>query len=133
MKLAYLDASAVVKLFESEPESGALEAALGGSVLWTSSEIVAVEAWCAARRVDRPDRLMRVEEVLSKIELLAFGPEIRDRAAEPFARPLRALAAIHAATALTLRDDLDAFFAYDLNLSSAVAAEGLSVASPGAG
>ncbi len=132
MTVAYLDASAVVKLFKREPETGALEAALGGSVVWTSSEIVAVEAWCAARRAGRSDLLMQVGSVLSKIELLAFGPAIRNRAGRPFARPLRALDAIHAATALTLRDDLDAFFAYDIDLRSAVAAEGLTVASPGA-
>ena len=50
--LAYFDASAFVKLFRREPESEALLGLLGHS--WSligSSEILAVEASRAARRV----------------------------------------------------------------------------------
>ena len=130
MNAAYLDASAVVKLFKPERETAALEAVLTTIPTWISTELVAVEARCAARRLD--SRLLSgVEAVLANVDLRAATPAIRERAGMAFARPLRAPDAIHAATALSLRDDLDAAFVYDTDLSKAIAAEGLRVISPG--
>ncbi len=131
MNAAYLDASAVVKLFKRERETAALEAALIAIPTWVSTELVAVEARCAARRVDAT-LLADVEAVLSNVDLRAATPPIRQRAGMAFGRPLRALDAIHAATALNLRDDLEAVFAYDADLADALEAEGVKVLAPGA-
>jgi hypothetical protein len=55
----------------------------------------------------------------------------RERAgASAFSPPLRALGAVHLATALSMAEDLDAFFAYDADLCAAAAGEGLPVRSP---
>lgn len=130
MSVAYLDASAVVKLFKPEPESEALRSALA-SATWLSSELVGVEALCTARRLG-VWTVAGAEEVLRKIERVRFLPAIRDRAGAPFPRPLTALDAVHAASALSVREELDAVYVYDTQLASALAAEGLPVASPGA-
>jgi len=127
---AYLDASAAVKLFKPETETAALRAVLAESRALVSTELLAVEARCAARRVDI-GLLPAVEKVLARIELVPYTPAIRDRAGAAFRVPLRALDAIHAATALSLRHELEAVFVYDADLRSAIAAEGLAVASPG--
>jgi hypothetical protein len=49
----------------------------------------------------------------------------------PSARPLHSLDAIHLASALTIRDELSAFVAYDLRLGDAAAVAGLPVVRPG--
>ncbi len=133
MKLAYLDASAVVKLFKPEFETVALESALRRRPTWISSELVGVEVRCTARRLGDPVVLERAEQAMRRIDLVPLTPAIRARAGEAFEPSLRALDAVHAATALALADELDAFFTYDADLRSAVIAEGLRVASPGAG
>jgi predicted nucleic acid-binding protein len=127
----YLDASAVVKLFKPEPETAKLQVALGAQTTWTSSELVVVEALCSARRLGIGS-LGDAKEALSNIELLGYSKAICDRAGSAFSRSLTALDAIHAATALSVREDLDAVYVYDAELASALVAEGLTVASPGA-
>lgn len=130
MRAAYLDASAAVKLFKPEPESAALADALTGYELWVSSEVVAVESACAARRVGEKETLAEAAAVVARLELVRFTSELRTSAASAFAKPLRALDAIHLATALALRDRIDAFVVYDLDLIAAAAGEGLPILRP---
>ena len=129
---AYLDASAAVKLFRVETESGALRYEV---VRWdqhASSELLAVELRRTARRRGDPSEMAVVEEVLAAIALVPWSRTTADRAGTaPFAPPLRSLDAIHLATALTVRDDLGVFIAYDRELLAAAVAEGLPTASPG--
>lgn len=132
MKLAYLDASAVVKLFKDERETPALARALEDWSVWTSSDVVAVEARCTARRLGDAATVAAAEQVLRRLELVVWSAVIRDRAGEPFQPPLRALDAIHAATAVGLGGDLGRAFVYDADLADALMAEGIEVASPGA-
>jgi predicted nucleic acid-binding protein len=132
VKLAYLDASAVVKLFKPEVESEALTHALNAWPVRASSELLAVEARCAARRLGGADVLERAESTLERISLIACSEAIQARAGREFTRRLRALDAIHAATALALGDVSGVAFVYDVDLAAAMAAEGLEVASPGA-
>jgi len=97
-----------------------------------SSEILAVELRCVARRGAGTQELSAVEDVLTRVELLPWEPVVAHRAGTtPFAPALRALDAIHLATALSLRDDLGVLLAYDRELLAAAAAEGLTTASPG--
>jgi hypothetical protein len=131
VKAAYLDASAAVKLFKPEPETEALVAALGAWSALVSSELLAVEARCTARRLGGEAVLERVETVLAGIDFVPFTPEIRDLAGGVTFQPaLRALDAIHLATAMTVAEELDTFFVYDTNLQAAASHQGLSVDAP---
>lgn len=130
MKTVYLDASAVVKLVKREPETGALRAELPRFRRRVSSELLAVEVRCTARRLGS-GLLTRAEAALTGVELAPFDGQTRESAGgSRFSPALRALDAIHLATALSMEADLDAFFAYDVELCEAAAREGLSVRSP---
>lgn len=129
---AYLDASAAVKLFRAETQSGALRDEVAQWDQHASSELLAVELRRTARRGGDPSEMAVVEEVLAAIALVPWSRTTADRAGTaPFAPALRSLDAIHLATALTLRDDLGVFIAYDRELLAAATAEGLATASPG--
>lgn len=132
MSTAYLDASAIVKLFKPERESERLAEVLAGYDLWTSSEVVAVEVACTARRLGGAELVDAAEGVLGSVALVPLTPPVRQRAAAPFARRLRALDAIHAASALAIAGDLEVVVAYDAELATALEDEGLSVVSPSA-
>ncbi|MDP9136407.1 MAG: type II toxin-antitoxin system VapC family toxin [Actinomycetota bacterium] len=131
MTAAYLDASALVKLMRPEPETEALIEALAHWPVRIASEVVVVELGCTARRLGGEDLLDRAGTIVDGLDLIPFSATIRKRAvATAFDPPLRALAAIHLATALELGDDLDAFVAYDDHLRRAADAERLGVESP---
>jgi uncharacterized protein len=126
--LAYVDASAFVKLFLLEPESEALSVATHSWQL-ASSALLEVEAVLAVRR-RKPDAETTVRAMLQGLELIDIDADIR-RAAAGVANPhLRSLDAIHVATALSLGDHIGAFFAYDQRLIAAAQAHGLTVSVP---
>ena len=126
--LAYVDASAFVKLFLLEPESEALSVATDSWQL-ASSALLEVEAVLAVRR-RKPDAETTVRAMLQGLELIDIDADIR-RAAADVANPhLRSLDAIHVATALSLGDHCGAFFAYDQRLIAAAQAHGLTVSVP---
>ena len=130
MRTVYLDASALVKLFKPEAETAALRAELPRFPQRVSSELLAVEVRCTARRLGGA-LLTRAEAALTGVELTPLDLQVRERAgASAFSPPLRALGAVHLATALSMAEDLDAFFAYDADLCAAAAGEGLRVRSP---
>ncbi len=126
---AYADASALVKLIFPESESHALDVALNAEDRVLASEIVAVELSCAVQR--RGLSATVVEPVLHRVALAPVDATILARARRPFSRPLRALDAIHLATAISLREDLGPFYAYDAELAEAAVEAGLHVAAPG--
>ena len=96
-----------------------------------SSELLAVEARCTARRLGNRIRLERVEAVLAGIDLVRFTPEIRDLAGGIAFQPvLRALDAIHVATAMSVAEELGAIFAYDANVQAAADGQDLRVSAP---
>lgn len=129
-RTAYLDASALVKLFKPERETSALRAELPEFPHRVSSELLVVEVCCTARRLGGGLR-SRAELALTGVELAPFDAGLRDRAGRSaFSPPLRALDAVHLATALSMAPDLDAFLAYDADLCEAAHAEGLPVRSP---
>jgi uncharacterized protein len=126
--LAYVDASAFVKLFLLERESEALSIATDSWQL-ASSALLEVEAVLAVRR-RKPDAETTVRDMLQGLELIDIDADIR-RAAADVANPhLRLLDAIHVATALSLGDHCGAFFAYDQRLIAAAQAHGLTVSVP---
>jgi predicted nucleic acid-binding protein len=127
---AYVDASAVVKLFKSEPETAVLMKELRQWPVWVSSELLAVEARCTARRLGSEALLDRADEVLAHIDLVRYSRAIGDTAGSAFEPALRALDAIHLATALAVRERLGIMVAYDSDLGKAAVNRGLPVASP---
>ncbi len=133
----YLDASAVTKLIAAEPESAALIASIADGRVLVSSELVVAEAPRAMRRIAADGRLEDLGAALGQIEALLGGfalvPISRDvlMLAGGFASPtLRALGAIHVASALLL-DDVGLFVSYDARQLSAAADAGLAITSPG--
>ncbi len=97
-----------------------------------ASEILAVELRCTARRSEDAEEARRAEDVLSAIALIPWRAVTAQKAGTlTFDPALRALDAIHLATALSMRDDLAVLVAYDRELLAAARAEGLTVASPG--
>jgi predicted nucleic acid-binding protein len=126
--LAYLDASAFVKLVLEEPESVALDLALN-DWRWTSSAVLEVEATLTIRRRD-PARLDASRVLLGAVRTLEIDADVRRAAAELTDPGLRSLDAIHLATALSLGDRCGTVFAYDERLIAAAHAHGLSVTVP---
>ena len=131
--LLYLDSSALVKLVLPEPESQALLASLESWPARVTSEVSRVEVIRAARRsASDPAVERRAEEVLAALNLLKLDDDILDRAARLEPRTLRALDALHLATALSLGDNLGAMVVYDLALAATASAHGIEVMAPGA-
>ena len=127
---AYLDASALVKLFKVERETEAFRAALGDWPVQVSSELIRVEAICTARRLGGADVLRRAEATLERISLVPLSREIIELAVSEHTPPLRAMDAIHLATAIRMREDLGAMFVYDSDLHAAAVAHELNILAP---
>lgn len=129
--MRYLDASAIVKLVAPEPESAALLAYLRSEPDVVSSALAKVEVLRAVRRLQHSQRLaQRAEAVLDTIALVAIDDAILARAADQAPTTLRSLDAIHLATALHVREDLDSMIAYDERLAAAAREAGLNVEIP---
>jgi uncharacterized protein len=129
-RLAYVDASALVKLCALEAESEAMAAAL--RVDWPAqiaSEILSVEVSRAALK-HGPAVTARAAKVLRPIALLPLNSQIRADAARIRPPALRTLDAIHFATALSARDQIGAVFTYDTRLTAACRDAGLRVLAP---
>jgi uncharacterized protein len=127
---AYVDASALVKLFKAERETNAFRAALSNWPVQVASELIRVEAICTARRLGGEDVLQRANTALERINLVPISPEIIELATGAYTPPLRAMDAIHLATAITMREDLGAVFVYDTDLHAAAQAHHLNPITP---
>jgi predicted nucleic acid-binding protein len=128
--IAYLDASALVKLAIEEEESETLRRALRAWPRRASSRVAVVEVVRAVRRRKQTAEPL-ARRVLAHVALVRVDDRVLAAAAllDPLA--LRALDAIHLASALRLGADLDAFISYDGRQLEAAAALGLPVTSPG--
>jgi predicted nucleic acid-binding protein len=127
---AYVDASALVKLFKVEPETEAFRMALADWPVQVASELIRVEAICTARRLSDENILRRADATLEQITLVPLSQDIIELATDAHTPPLRAMDAIHLATALTMREDLGALFVYDGDLRAAAKACGLNPLAP---
>jgi uncharacterized protein len=127
--LIYVDTSAALKLVWSEGESAAVTALLDSRTDLISSALLAVEARRSAIRNDLRV-LPRVDLMLSQFKLLALSDAIVESASRLPDPLLRSLDAIHLATALLVREDIDALLSYDDRLLALAAAHGLPTASP---
>lgn len=128
--LAYLDASAIVKLVVEESESGALRRALGAWPDRVSSALAIVEVHRAVRRREPAPRDYRVDTILAGLTLIPLERELLTTAAALDDPALRTLDALHVATAASLEADLGVLLAYDDRLLGAARTLGLPTDRP---
>jgi predicted nucleic acid-binding protein len=129
--MIYLDSSALLKLLFEESESAALARWISeraGTPI-VSSELARVEVVRAARGLD-PDMVPAARALLSQLDLIPINRALIDEAADVGEPRLPTLDAIHLASALSIRDDLTAFVAYDNRLVAAADAAGLEAIRP---
>ena len=124
----YLDTSAFVKLVRSEPDSSALRRELAGREP-LSSALLTVEGRRAARRYGEL-AARRARAALTAITLVPLDDAILQAAADLEPAELRLLDALHLATVLSLGDDLERLFCYDVRLTDAAQALGIEVSQP---
>lgn len=125
--LAYLDASAVVKLVIDEPESMTLLHWYHESDRIITSRVGVVEVRRAVnRREHDPSQLLAV---LERLEVFEVDSEVDRLASGIMPLALRTLDAIHLATALSI-PGLGAFVTYDDRLADAARAAGLPLVRP---
>lgn len=133
MSGCYLDASAIVKLATAEPESEPLRAWVHGRSPLITSRISTVEvARAIARKAEGGEARGRsaVRDVFTSVSVSEFDAEIANRAADVGPPTIRALDAIHLATALVMGSELAEFVTYDRRLADAARAAGLEVFAP---
>lgn len=129
--MIYVDSSALVKLVLPEAESSSMiEFAAKFDTLVTST-IGAIEFRRAVKR-HYAQQLWAVERVLAEMTILELSHEVRRTAELLEPTILRTLDAIHIASALVIREELEAFVAYDERLLEAARLAGIPTASPGA-
>lgn len=128
-RVCYLDASALVKLVVTEPETQALLTYLTDFPGRLTSVISAVEVPRAAARHGLP-ATAQLSHLRDSVDLFDLDAGVLEGAAEVKPVGLRTLDAIHVATAVALRDDLVAMVSYDHRLIDAARAAGLPVVSP---
>jgi uncharacterized protein len=130
--LIYVDTSAFFKLIkDNESEGPALRAYLteAPSARFVSSTLLTIEARRGALRTS-PRSLARVDLLLSDLVRISMSDAVIERASrlpDPF---LRSLDAIHLATALLIREDVDALLTYDDRLATAARTHGIQVDAP---
>ena len=125
--LAYLDASALVKLVVDEDGSPALHRWYIEAERIATSRVGVIETRRAARR--QPHDEVRLEAMIEAVAVFEIDAEIDRRASSIGLASLRTLDAIHIATALAL-PGVDAFITYDDRQAEAARLVGLPVIRP---
>ena len=128
-RATYLDASALVKLVDREPESLALRRFLQGKRNLVASALARTEVLRAVLDLGA-DRGRRAREVLAGIELIRVGDRVLTAAGSLRPSEMRTLDAIHLATAHELGDSLARMVTYDDRLAFAATALGMTVVAP---
>ena len=122
----YLDASAITKLVVDERESAALERLVAGKALATS-RVAVVEV---TKAVARADPGADVWGVLSRMAFVELDADLARLAGATGGPSLRALDAVHVASALRLVPVIEAFVTYDDRQADAARTAGFDVVQP---
>lgn len=130
--ILYADTSALLKRVVREPESTALAQALAAREtagdLVTASSLAWLEAWRALRRLRVPDVEDVVAQTMSGVAEHELTAAVLERARSLGPDSLRALDAVHLASAITV--SAQAVLTYDDRLAAAAQAVGMSVLAP---
>lgn len=129
--MIYLDSSALLKLLFEENESAALAQWISeqSNTPMVSSELARVEVVRAARRLDAKV-VPAARALMLQLDLIPLNTGLLDEAADVGELLLRTLDAIHLASALSIRDDITAFVAYDNRLIAAAETAGIESIRP---
>lgn len=130
--MIYIDTSAFLKLItEEEAEAAALRGYLDdlGTPQFVSSTLLTVEARRGTIRAS-PGRLPRVDVMLADVAKIAISDAVMESASRLKGRMLRSLDAIHLATVLLIRDDVDVLLTYDQRLLDTAEAHQIPTAAP---
>jgi predicted nucleic acid-binding protein len=128
--VAYLDASAFLKLVVREPESAALRRFLRRWPRRASAALLRVETLVLARKHGQPVEA-QARLLLRTVALLSLDSTLLESAADLASpRPLRSLDAIHVAAARSLGPDLGVVVTYDGRMAAVAGDLGLAVAAP---
>ncbi len=127
-RLAYADASALVKLILHESDSAAMHRWYVEAERLITSRAGIIETERATRRRAYDDDQKNL--VLRDVEILEVDADIGRVAASIEPPTVRTLDAIHLASALALGSELDAFVTYDDRLADAARNVGLPVVRP---
>nr|WP_300016509.1 type II toxin-antitoxin system VapC family toxin [Pseudonocardia sp.] len=125
----HLDTSAFLKLVRDEAESPALRGLIGERGDLVSSALLVVEARRGVLRRD-PRKLPEVDVALDRVDVLEMSGALLESASRLPDPLLRSHDAIHLATALLIRDDVDVLLTYDDRLAEAARTHGVPTASP---
>jgi predicted nucleic acid-binding protein len=130
--LIYLDSSALVKLMVTEAGTQSLQEWLSvrADRPMVSSAIHRAEVVRAVWRAD-PAALPRAFRKLRGIHMMELTIDVLETAGALPPPTLRTLDAIHVASALSIREHLAAFVAYDTRLLEAAQQAGLPATCPG--
>lgn len=126
-RLAYLDTSAYVKLPLEEAGHEDLRSRLSRWDGYVSSMLLGVEAIRACSRYGS-ECAKDAREWLEGVTLIPLDDTVLDVATSLLPVGVRTLDALHLATALTVKDEIGAFFTYDRRLREAAVEHGLPVA-----
>jgi predicted nucleic acid-binding protein len=128
----YLDASALVKLATSEPETQALRDHLARSVIRITSRLATVEVARALRRRGRDSGALAgdIAKVFEGLAMVELSDSVAAAAGGVDPVTLRPLDAVHLASALSLGDEGTSLVTYDARLADAARAAGLEVVAP---
>ncbi len=132
MRVVYLDSSALVKLALHERGSEELHDEIGGAGIRRCSSLIGrIEFERAVRRSCIDDIETVIAGVLLDIDIIPVNVALAAVAAAIRPLGVRSLDAIHLATALSARQDIEAFYCYDQRLAHAAREHGIDVRSPG--
>lgn len=129
--MIYVDTSALAKLIWREAESDSLRRYLDDCPddRLASSTLLAIEIRRAVLR-QAAAWMPRADLVLTRVIQVPITDPIVESASRLPDPGLRSLDALHLATALLLKPELDAFLTYDKRLGAVAADHGLPVISP---
>jgi predicted nucleic acid-binding protein len=127
--LIYVDTSALIKLVKPEVHSDTLAAYLDVRDDLVSSSLLAVELRRGALR-SAPRTLPRADLLLTRVEMIEMDATVVEAAGRLPDPMLRTLDAIHLATALLIRDEIDVLLTYDERLAEAARRHRVPTAAP---
>lgn len=119
----------MIKLLVKEQETDALSAFLSSPGHWLTSRVAAVEVPRALMRVG-VTAAVDLATLWGSVSFRELDEEVVRRAASIEPASVRALDAIHVASALLARPELDAFVTYDSRMADAARLHGLPLVAP---
>ncbi len=128
-KVWYIDSSAIIKLVAREPESATLRRLLRRRRPLVASALARTEVNRAVLALGDPYQ-NRASDVLGRIDLVRINNQVLNDAGQMEPTTLRALDAIHLATAALFGPTLSGVATYDAPMAEAARSYGWRVSSP---